>query len=215
MQRNILTSTQRSKEDTQDDSIFYSHPRFTYHLDDRFRIRLEELYQLYIPENSIVLDLMSSWVSHLPTTIRYKRVIGHGMNLLELEKNKVLDSFWVQDFNQKQKLPLDNSSIDVCLIVAAWQYLQYPEEIASELKRIIRKEGLLIISFSNRAFWSKAPQIWRENSEIGRINYIKEILLAAGWIDFEVIQEKQDITFIESFMGQQRDPFFSIIARNQ
>ena len=93
MQRNLLTSNQRSKEDTQDDSIFYSQPRFTYHLDDGFRIRLEELYQLYIPENSIVLDLMSSWVSHLPTTIRYKRVIGHGMNLLELQKNEVLDSF--------------------------------------------------------------------------------------------------------------------------
>ena len=32
----------------------------------------------------MVLDLMSSWVSHLPDEVRYGRVIGHGMNAQEV-----------------------------------------------------------------------------------------------------------------------------------
>ena len=173
--RIILSESDRSKEDNSDDSYFYSQPRFAYHLDEGFRSRLQQLYRQYIPDNSIVLDLMSSWVSHLPENVTYKKVLGHGMNQVELSKNPILDSFWVQNLNINRKLPLDDSSIDICIMAAAWQYLQYPEEIGAELRRIIRKQGLLIVSFSNRAFWTKTPMIWKENSDTGRINYIKTV----------------------------------------
>ena len=123
----ILNPQQRAKIDNSDDSIFYSEPRFVYHLDANFRKTLTELYDLEISSNSTVLDLMSSWDSYLPSQKNYKKVIGHGLNQEELKKNKSLNSFWVQNFNIDQKLTLGNQSIDYCLMVAAWQYLQYPE----------------------------------------------------------------------------------------
>ncbi len=212
--KSILTDLQRSKEDNSDDSLFYASPRIAHHLDEGFRARLTDVYRQYIPEDSVVLDLMSSWVSHLPEDNKYKRVIGHGLNKFELDKNQALDSYWLQDLNVDQQLPLDDSSIDVCLMVAAWQYLQYPEIIASELKRIISSKGILIISFSNRAFWSKTPSIWRDSSEIDRINYIRAILKSEGWNQLEVIDEKQSSQGIRKFLGINDDPFYSIIAKN-
>ena len=58
---------------------------------------------------------------------KYKKVIGHGLNKQELEKNTIFDTYWIQNFNLNQEIPLDNKSVDCCLMVAAWQYLQYPE----------------------------------------------------------------------------------------
>ena len=147
---NVLTEEQRLKQDDTNDSNFYSEPRFVNHLDEAFRNRLTRLYKEKINNNAIVLDLMSSWISHLPEDIKYKRVIGHGLNMIELEHNKRLDSFWIQDFNVDQKIPLDDSTIDVCLMVAAWQYLQYPEELVSNLKRVMKPKGKLIVSFLSK-----------------------------------------------------------------
>ena len=46
-----------------------------------------------------MLDLMSSWVSHLPSEVKYSRVVGHGMNAAELQKNKQLDDYFVRNLN--------------------------------------------------------------------------------------------------------------------
>ncbi len=211
----LLNAYQRSKEDDTDDLIFYSQPRFVNHLDEAFRARLTELYRQRLRNDDItILDLMSSWVSHLPEEIRYKRVIGHGMNSAELEKNQRLDAHWVQDLNRNQSLPLEGSSIDACLMVAAWQYLQYPENVAAELKRVVRKGGQIIVSFSNRAFWTKAPRIWTEGSDLDHLNYVKDVLIAQGWSEPELVSETTQKSGILSFLELEGDPFFSVLSYN-
>ncbi|AAQ00491.1 MULTISPECIES: methyltransferase domain-containing protein [Prochlorococcus] len=214
MSVNVLTDIERVKEDSTDDSIFYAQPRFVTHLDDLFLKELTDLYRKRISKDSIILDLMSSWISHLPKEVKYKRVIGHGLNQIELERNDRLDSYWVQNLNIKQKLPLEDSSIDVCLMVAAWQYLQYPEELAFDLKRIIKPKGKLIVSFSNRAFWSKAPLVWTQGSDLDHINYIKNVLVKQGWAEPEVIVKVPKKEGFLGFLGAGGDPFFSVIASN-
>tara|TARA_B100000700_G_scaffold326176_1_gene436936 strand:- start:2437 stop:2907 length:471 start_codon:yes stop_codon:yes gene_type:complete len=156
---------------------------------------------------------MSSWVSHLPNKITYSRVIGHGMNLEELKSNKSLDSYWVQNLNNNQILPLDDRSIDVGLIVAGWQYLQYPEKVAQELRRVIKVNGKLIISFSNRAFWNKAPMIWSQNDYKGHISYIKNILSSSYFNDYQVIIENNNVKKLFGILETPADPFYSIIAK--
>jgi len=214
MIKEILNDYERSKEDTTDDSLFYAQPRFVHHLDEAFRSRLSSLYRQEISNDSIVVDLMSSWTSHLPNGINYKRVIGHGLNQSELQRNSILNSFWVQNFNLNQKLPLESSSVDICLMVAAWQYLQYPEKIASEIKRIVRPDGKLIISFSNRAFWSKAPNIWLNASDAERIKYICNVLLAQRWEIINTISEQSSSNSFWKTLTGQTDPFYSVIAKN-
>ena len=59
-------------------------PRLVTHVDDAFLRRVTQLYRQRIPEGGAVLDLMSSWVSHLPPEEQYERVVGHGMNAAEV-----------------------------------------------------------------------------------------------------------------------------------
>jgi hypothetical protein len=53
------------------------------------------------PSGGAVLDLMSSWVSHLPGEVRYSKVVGHGMNAAELARNPRLDTFFVRNLNEE------------------------------------------------------------------------------------------------------------------
>ena len=209
----LLTYNQRQKPDESDDSEFYSSPKFVYHLDSNFRKTLSELYQEEIQNNCSVLDLMSSWDSYLPRNIKYKKVIGHGLNKEELESNKAFDRFWIQNFNISQKIPLENETIDYCLMVAAWQYLQYPEKIAKEISRILNKNGKFIVAFSNRAFWHKAPNIWTYSSENERIHYVRRILVSNGFHEPRVIKKFTQENSLFPFLN--RDPFYCIISEKK
>ena len=209
-----LSTYDRNKSDISDDEIFYQQPRFVHHLSDSFRNRLTSLYSEYLLNHHIILDLMSSWVSHLPSNISYKKVIGHGMNEAELSSNERLDRFFVQNLNKKQNMPIEDSSIDVGLIVAGWQYLQYPEKVSLELSRVIKSDSLLIISFTNRAFWTKAPNIWTYSSEEKRIEYVTSVLTSNGWRIEKILNEKTQDKKLFGFYTSESDPFFSVIARN-
>ena len=209
----VLSDYQRLKNDESDDSLFYSQPRFVHHLDEGFRSSLTMLYRERIPQESILLDLMSSWVSHLPEDLKYKRVIGHGLNQTELERNKRLNTFWIQDLNKDWRLPIDDCSIDYCLMVAAWQYLKYPEEISSEIIRSLSPNGKIIVSFSNRAFWDKTPNIWRNGTDDEHVQYVKSILYSQGFTDIEVVMQKGESKGIYKRLGVTGDPFFSVIAK--
>ena len=209
-----LSTYDRTKSDICDDEIFYQQPRFVHHLSDSFRNRLTSLYSEYLLNHQIILDLMSSWVSHLPSNISYKKVIGHGMNEAELSSNERLDRFFVQNLNKKQNMPIEDSSVDVGLIVAGWQYLQYPEKVSLELSRVIKSDSLLIISFTNRAFWTKAPNIWTYSSEEKRIEYVTSVLTSNGWRIEKILNEKTQDKKLFGFYSSESDPFFSVIARN-
>lgn len=208
----VLSDDQRRKWDSSDDALFYSQPRFVQHLDEAFRQRLTALYRERLPADAVVLDLMSSWVSHLPEEITYRSVIGHGLNAEELQRNPRLERRWVQNLNTDQVLPLDDASVDATLIVAGWQYLQQPEAIAAELLRITRPGGQVIVSFSNRMFFTKAPQIWADGSDRDHLEYVGTVLLSQGWSKPEVIAEETRHAGLAGYFGGKGDPFFSVIS---
>ena len=210
----VLSNYQRQKLDESNDEDFYSDPKFVYHLDANFRNYLSSIYKNEIKNNSTVVDLMSSWDSYLPNEKNYKQVIGHGLNKDELEKNKQLNSFWVQNFNLNQKIPLDNNSVDYCLMVAAWQYLQYPEALSREVARILRDGGKIVVSFSNRAFWHKTPNIWTTSTEEERIIYVRKVLISNGFREPRIIKKfyEQSFNFLPFF---KHDPFYCLIATKE
>jgi len=210
----VLNSYQRKKIDERNDEEFYSDPKFVYHLDTNFRQYLSSVYKNEIADCSTVLDLMSSWDSYLPKVKTYKKVIGHGLNRQELEKNNILDSYWIQNFNLNQKIPLDNESIDYCLMVAAWQYLQYPENLTTEIARILNCKGKFIISFSNRAFWHKAPNIWTSSTEEERVKYVRKVLISNGFNEPKIIKKFNENN-LNIFNFLNKDPFYCLIATKE
>ena len=207
----VLNNYQRQKLDESNDEEFYSEPKFVYHLDSNFRQYLSQVYKDEIDEYSTVLDLMSSWDSYLPKENTYQKVIGHGLNKKELERNNILDSFWVQNFNLNQDIRLENGSIDYCLMVAAWQYLQYPENLTKEISRILSDKGKIIVSFSNRAFWHKAPNIWTTSTEDERVQYVRKVLISNGFKEPRIIKKfnEPDLNIFNFF---KKDPFYCLIA---
>ncbi len=210
----VLNNYQRKKIDESNDEEFYSDPKFVYHLDENFRKYLSNIYKKEISDYSTVLDLMSSWDSYLPEEKKYKKVIGHGLNKQELEKNKIFDTYWIQNFNLNQEIPLEDESVDYCLMVAAWQYLQYPENLTTEISRILGNSGKFIIAFSNRAFWHKAPKIWTSSSEEERIKYVRKVLISNGFNEPKIIKKFNEPTLnIFNFLSQ--DPFYCLIATKE
>ena len=209
-----ISSHDREKIDTSDDQNFYQQARYVHHLSTSFRVRLTKLYEEYLFNHQVILDLMSSWVSHLPANIKYKKVIAHGMNESELRANKRIDSFWLQNLNKTQNMPLEDSTVDIGLVVAGWQYLQYPEKVSLELSRILKTDSLLLVSFTNRAFWTKSPNIWTNSSELKRIDYVQSILSTNGWRIEKIYNEKTYENKIFGIYNTESDPFFSVIARN-
>jgi SAM-dependent methyltransferase len=211
----VLEEKERFKLDGSDDALFYAEPRFVQHLDGAFRSRLTALYRERIPPCAVVLDLMSSWVSHLPDDISYELVIGHGLNEQELQANPRLDRHWVQNLNADPLLPLEDLSVDAVLMVAGWQYLQQPEAVAAELLRVVRPRGQVIVAFSNRMFFQKAPQIWTDGSDRDHLAYISRVLMAQGWPAPKLIAEDTTAKGPLGWIGGKGDPFFAVVAEKE
>jgi hypothetical protein len=151
-----------AKADPSPDAEFYAEPRFVTHIDEDAVAAVTELYRELFPAGGVVLDLMSSWVSHLPDDVRYAEVIGHGMNAAELEANPRLGRWFVQDLNRDPVLPLGDGSVDAAAVCVSIQYLQQPVAVLREVARVLRPDGgAVAITFSNRCFPTKAVAIWQ------------------------------------------------------
>ena len=209
-----LKPDQRAKLDDTDDTLFYSIPRFVTHVDDNFILQLTDLYRERLQPNSRVLDLMSSWVSHLPEEMIFAQVEGHGMNEEELARNPRLNHYFVQNLNLDPKLPLEDNSFDAVLNTVSVQYLQYPEAVFSEIYRVLKPGGVAIVSFSNRMFFQKAIQAWRDGSEGDRVNLVKRYFQSvSGFTPPEVVERQSSLPSILRMMGVPgSDPFYAVIA---
>jgi hypothetical protein len=210
----MLQATQRTKLDPTDDTEFYSFPRFVTHVDDGFIQQLTDLYRERLQPHSRVFDMMSSWVSHLPDDVPFDHVEGHGMNEAELQRNPRLDHYFLQNLNQKQLLPLPDQSFDAVLNAVSVQYLQLPEAVFAEIYRILKPGGMAIISFSNRMFYQKAIQAWRDGSESDRIELVKGYFQSIpGFSEPEVIARPSQMPDILRMLGMPGgDPFYAVIA---
>lgn len=212
----LLKPEQRSKLDESNDTLFYDVPRFVTHVDEGFLQQLTDLYRARLQPNTRILDMMSSWVSHLPEEIAFAHVEGHGMNREELARNPRLDHYFVQDLNQTQLLPLPDASFDAVLNCVSVQYLQRPEAVFAEIYRILKPGGLAIISFSNRMFYQKAIQAWRDTSEPARVELVKRYFEAVpqGFSTLEAIARPSSLPSFLQLLGMAGgDPFYAVIGQ--
>ncbi|MAE44461.1 MAG: SAM-dependent methyltransferase [Magnetovibrio sp.] len=175
-----------SRKDEELDLNFYEKPRLIPHLDRRAQTELEELYFKLLKNRNRVLDLMSSWQSHLSPEYEPTRVVGLGMNREELHLNPRLDQYLVHDLNREPELPFDDRSFDAVLCSLSIEYLVHPVEVLREAGRVLVKGGILMVSFSNRWFPSKVIKIWKELQPFERIGLVLNWLEETG--GFESMQ---------------------------
>ena len=175
-----------AKQDAGDDLAFYAPPRLVTHIDDNATAALTGFYRTMLPEGGRLLDLMSSWVSHLPQDCRYSEVVGHGMNAGELGANPLLAQWFVQNLNSDPRLPLEDRSFDAAMCCLGVQYLQRPHEVFADIRRVLMPGAPFVVSFSNRCFPTKAVAIWRALDISGHAALVKLYLERAGFADMAV-----------------------------
>jgi SAM-dependent methyltransferase len=191
------------KADPSQDMAFYAEPRFVTHIDDAAIATVTQTYRRTLPPDGTILDLMSSWVSHLPEDITYPAVIGHGMNAAELAANPRLSRWFVQDLNIEPTLPMSDDSFDGACLCVSVQYLQRPVEVFREIARVLRPDAPFVVSFSNRCFPTKAVAIWQAFSGPEQQRLVSAYMQAAG---FTTIAE-------QAAAPEQGDPLWVVIGR--
>jgi len=197
-----LSESERARLDDRPDTAFYAEPRFVTHADEGFHERLTRLYDAELSSGDRVFDAMGSWVSHLPDR-RFARVVGHGLNAAELERNERLDDWFVQDLNADGGLPLDDGAFDAVLCALSVQYLQYPAAVFREFARVLAPDGVLVVSFTNRLFPTKAVRAWRTASMDGRAALVESYVDAVGGFGLTRVVRDRPAT----------DPFYAVVAR--
>lgn len=193
-----------AKVDGGDDADFYAFPRLVTHIDDAAIAALTGLYRSILPPGGVLLDLMSSWVSHLPPEVAYAHVTGLGMNAAELARNSRLSSWVVHDLNRDPELPFADATFDAAVICVSIQYLTEPVRVLRELARVVRPRGVAVVTFSNRCFPTKAVAIWQSLDDRGHPALVSRYFLDAGW---------PSITTWTS-PPRRADPLYAVLARN-
>ena len=194
------------RQDESNDLRFYDFPRFVNHIDDAAIAAATELYREFFPANGAILDLMSSWVSHLPEEIDYRRVAATGMNADELAANPRLTEYVVQNLSENQILPFGDGEFDGAAICVSVQYLIEPLKVFREITRVLKENAPLVVSFSNRCFPTKAVYAWNALDDAGHVELVRQYFIRSG--GFSEIE-------VRRHQPRGGDPLFSIIGRTK
>ena len=169
--------------DEADDTQFYKYPRLVYHIDEGAVASLTHHYARTIKPGSDILDICSSWVSHYPRDFpeKMQSIVGTGISAPELQCNDQLSKSVASDLNKSPKLPFADKSFDYVTCVVSFDYLTHPLEVMKEAVRVLRPGGSIILSQSNRCFYSKAVGIWtRDMSDPAHLRVLSTYMHFAG-----------------------------------
>jgi len=175
--------------DESKDTLFYETPRLVIHVDINASNTLADYFKEHLPKNGIILDLMSSFSSHLPNCSKFSLVCGLGLNEIELKKNPQLTTYLINDVNSTAILPFKENVFDSCVISFSIQYLTKPVSLIADIGRILKPGGFCHIAFSNRVFPSKAVAIWQAASDLERADLITRYFVHSKVFDTPRIEQ--------------------------
>jgi len=166
--------------DDSDDEAFYSTPRLVVHIDDGAIAKVGDIYARLLPQGGAILDLMSSWRSHLPAHLRPARVVGLGMNRVEMEDNPALTEIVIHNLNRTPRLPFADAEFDGAVVTVSVQYMTAPLETFAEVGRVLKPGAPFIVTFSNRMFPTKAVAIWQNLDDYDHVKLVARYFMECG-----------------------------------
>ncbi len=172
------------RQNEEDDRLFYLEPRFVTHIDDGALKTLTALLDELLKPHDRVLDLMSSWRTHLPDDFVSTSVTGIGLNAAEMADNPQLTTYEVQNLNHDPLLPYGGDSFDAVLCTVSVQYMIKPLELFGEVNRVLKPGGVFVVSFSNRCFPEKAINAWTYSGGEDHLGLVNSYFqLSGNWVD--------------------------------
>ena len=175
------------RQDESPDAMFYAAPRLLVHIDEYAIAAATRLYGELLPPGGDVLDLMSSYRSHLPADLPLRRVAGLGMNAEEMRQNPQLTEHVVHDINAGAPLPYGEAEFDAAIVTVSVQYMTRPLDTFREVRRVLRDGAPLIVTYSNRMFPTKAVRIWHALDDRERAGLIAAYFRNAGTVHRSVM----------------------------
>jgi SAM-dependent methyltransferase len=173
-----------ARDDESSDGHFYAAARKVVHIDDGAIAALGRLYADVLPRGGRLLDLMSSWRSHLPDGVGAAEVVGLGLNGDEMADNPQLARSIVHDVNADPRLPLGAGEFDGAMCAVSIQYVLHPRRLFREVHRVLRPGAPFVVSFSNRCFPTKAVAVWLSATDQQHLTLVRAYFEAAGgWLD--------------------------------
>ncbi len=206
-----FTARDFTRQDESDDGNFYVAPRMVVHIDDVAIAAVTDAIRRHVPANGVVLDIMSSYRSHLPTDVHYSEVVGLGMNGAELKANSQLTRYLVHNLNKNPQLPFPDGHFDAVINTVSVQYLKRPVEVFREVARVLKPEGVSLVSFSDRMFPTKAVRIWYEGDNESHIELVQKYYQLAG--GFSSVTVERHIDEQSSWFRRGHDPLFVVIGK--
>ena len=186
------------------DPEFYDVDRFVQHIDQGAIDAVGALYR-ELELAGDVLDLCSSWVSHIdPAPVR---LVALGMNASELAANPAATEWLVQDLNADPVLPFADASFDAATCCVSVDYLTRPVEVFQEVARVLRPGAPFVVTFSNRCFPSKAIRGWLGTDDRGRCTIVAIYFEAAGGFDEPMVELRNPTS--------TGDPLYALWARRR
>ncbi|MSQ12362.1 MAG: methyltransferase domain-containing protein [Dehalococcoidia bacterium] len=195
------------RADESDDRLFYAEPRLVVHVDEPALRAISQFFKTALPAEGLVLDLMSSWRSHLPDGFPKRRAIGLGLNATELAENPQLAGRVVHDVNANPVLPFHDGAFDAAAITVSIQYLVAPVEVFREVNRVLKAGAPFYVIYSNRMFPTKAVAVWQALDDTQRAQLIASYFMnSGGWST----PEPRDLS---PRTGHPSDPVYVVSAR--
>jgi SAM-dependent methyltransferase len=167
------------RDDESPDDRFYAVARKVVHIDDGAIAALGGVYDELFPTRGRLLDVMSSWRSHLPSH-RTDEVIGLGLNADEMADNPQLSGHVVHDLNRDPRLPFENAVFDGAMCAVSIQYVLHPLRFFAEVRRVLRQNAPFVVSFSNRCFPSKAVAVWLATTDAQHLMLVRAYFESSG-----------------------------------
>jgi SAM-dependent methyltransferase len=206
-----------SRDDDSDDRLFYARDRFVSHLDSLALSTIERIIGALVTEKRpIILDLMASWDSHLPESLDAAKVVGLGLNQNELAANSRLSEVLLHDLSSAPELPFPDNCFDAVINTVSVDYLTRPFEVFAEVGRILKPGGLFLVIFSNRMFPKKAVKIWREATDLERVDLVRSFFESSGRFEgikvFSAVGRPRPESDKYAHLGLPSDPVYSVYA---
>ena len=196
-----------ARQDEEPDDLFYGFPRKVVHIDDGAIAALGALYTDVLPAGGRLVDVMSSWRSHLPAGFRAADVVGLGLNAEEMADNPQLTSFVVHDLNRDPRLPFADGEFDGAMCAVSIQYMTHPVLVFREVSRVLRPGAPFVVAFSNRCFPTKAVAAWLGMSDQQHLTLVRAYFETAGsWTD--AMEENRS-------PAADSDPLYAVWARKR
>jgi SAM-dependent methyltransferase len=191
------------RDDESPDDRFYAVARKVVHIDDGAIAALGRVYDELLPARGRLLDVMSSWRSHLPPD-RAGEVVGLGLNADEMADNPQLTAHVVHDLNRDPRLPFEDAAFDGAMCAVSIQYVLHPLRLFSEVRRVLRPRAPFVVSFSNRCFPTKAVAVWLGTTDAQHLMLVRAYFESSGgWTDIRA----------EDRSAGDGDPLYVVHAR--